>query len=138
MTTGRKLIQQFITVNDVCVSGDMLGRARSSASQYNKTPLHFKSGHRQGTEMHQLLRWMKSCSSGSQNLHGYSSSGMLPRKQDIADSCPIAVDTQESEGQGYLGDPRAPSLHQEVDEDQTESRQHRKYHLVFRAGKKIK
>lgn len=62
---------------------------------------------------------------------------MLPGKQDIADSCPVAVDTQKSEGEGNLGDPRAASLNQEVDKNQTESRQQGEYRLVFGAGKEI-
>lgn len=38
-------------------------------------------------------------------LLGRSSTGVLPGKQDIANSCPVAVDTQKSEGEGNLGHP---------------------------------
>lgn len=61
---------------------------------------------------------------------------MLPGKQDIANSCPVAVDTQKAKGEGNLGDPRASSLNQEVDKNQTESRQQGEDHLVFRATKR--
>lgn len=66
-------------------------------------------------------------------LLGHSSTRMMPGKQDVADSCPIAVHTQKPEGEGDLRDPRAPSLNQEVDENQTESGQQGEDHLVLRA-----
>lgn len=66
-------------------------------------------------------------------LLGHSLTRMMPGKQDVADSCPIAVHTQKPEGEGDLRDPRAPSLNQEVDENQTESGQQGEDHLVLRA-----
>lgn len=70
-------------------------------------------------------------------LLGHSSTRMMPGKQDVADSCPIAVHTQKPEGEGDLRDPRAPSLNQEVDENQTESGQQGEDHLVLRAREKM-
>lgn len=70
-------------------------------------------------------------------LLGHSSTRMMPGKQDVADSCPIAVHTQKPEGKGDLRDPRAPSLNQEVDENQTESGQQGEDHLVLRAREKM-
>lgn len=70
-----------------------------------------------------------------QNLLGRSSTGVLPGKQDIADSCPVAVDTQKSEGEGNLGNPGAPSLNQEVDKHQTEGSEQGENCPVFRTGK---
>lgn len=67
------------------------------------------------------------------NLLGHISTRVLPGKQDIADSCPVAVDTQKSKGEGNLGHPWAPSLNQEVDKNQTESSQQGEYRLVFGA-----
>lgn len=58
---------------------------------------------------------------------------MLPGKQHIADSCPVAVDAQEPEGEGDLGDPRAPSLNQQVDENQAEGSQQGEQRPVFGA-----
>lgn len=70
-----------------------------------------------------------------QNLLGCSSTGVLPGKQDITDSCPVAVDTQKSEGEGNLGNPGAPSLNQEVDKHQTEGGKQGENCPVFRTGK---
>lgn len=41
----------------------------------------------------------------TKNLLGCSSVRVLPGKEDIADSCPIAVDAQKSKGEGNLGYP---------------------------------
>ncbi|MED6261707.1 hypothetical protein ATANTOWER_008753, partial [Ataeniobius toweri] len=89
----------------------------------------------QGTETCKLLQRVKSHPCGPENLLECGSTGVLPGKQDIAHSCPVAVDAQESERQGDLRDQRAVSLNQEVDEEQAEHRQHGQYHLVFRAEK---
>lgn len=59
---------------------------------------------------------------------------MLPGKQDVADSRPVAVDAQKSEGEGNLRNPRAPSLNQEVDKNQTERSQQGEHSPVFGAG----
>lgn len=71
------------------------------------------------------------------NLLGRGSAGALPGKQDTADSCPVAVDAQESERQGDLGDERAASLNQEVDEEQAERGQQGQDRLMFGADKQI-
>lgn len=68
-------------------------------------------------------------------LLGRSSTGVLPGKQDIANSCPVAVDAQKSEGEGNLGHPRASSLNQEVYKNQTESSEQGENCPVFRTRK---
>lgn len=59
---------------------------------------------------------------------------MLPRKQDVADGRPVAVDTQKAESEGDLGHPGASSLDQQVDEKQAESSQQGEDRPVFRTG----
>lgn len=59
---------------------------------------------------------------------------MLPGKQDVADSCPVAVDAQKSEGERDLGHPGAASLNQEVDEHQAEGSQEGEHRPVLRAA----
>lgn len=58
----------------------------------------------------------------------------MPWKPHIADRCAVAVDTQEAEGEGDLGDPRAASLNQEVDEEEAEGGQQGEQRPVFGAG----
>lgn len=60
---------------------------------------------------------------------------MLPGKQYIADSGPVAVDTQKTKCEGDLGHPGASSLNQEVDKDQAESSEQREDCPVFRTRK---
>lgn len=69
------------------------------------------------------------------NLLGHSSARVMPGKQDISNSCPVAVDTQKSEGEGNLGHPWAPSLDQEVDKNQAESSEEGEHCPVFRTRK---
>lgn len=59
---------------------------------------------------------------------------MLPRKQDVADGRPVAVDTQKAESEGDLGHPGASSLDQQVDEEQAESSQQGEDRPVLRTG----
>ena len=59
---------------------------------------------------------------------------MLPQEPDVADRGPVAVDPQEAQGQGDLGDPGAAALNQEVDEDQGEGGQQGERRPVLRAA----
>lgn len=69
------------------------------------------------------------------NVPGRGVTGVLPGKWDVVHSCSVAVDAQQSQGEGDLGDQRAPSLNQEVDEDEAESGQQGQDYFMFRTAK---
>lgn len=82
---------------------------------------------KQPSQIKQLVR--------GDHLLGHCSTGVLPRKYDIADSGSVAVDAYEAEGEGDLGHPRAPSLNQEVSKDQAEDSEQGEDGPVLGAGK---
>lgn len=53
-------------------------------------------------DRHLLTITVNEIMTANKHLLGHSSTRVLPGKQDIADGCPIAVDTQKSEGEGNL------------------------------------
>lgn len=82
---------------------------------------------KQPSQIKQLVR--------SDHLLGHCSTGVLPRKYDIANSGSVAVDAYEAEAEGDLGHPRAPSLNQEVSKDQAEDSEQGEDGPVLGAGK---
>lgn len=88
------------------------------------------SSTKQPSQIKQLVR--------GDHLLGHCSTGVLPRKYDIANSGSVAVDAYEAEGEGDLGHPRAPSLNQEVSKDQAEDSEQGEDGPVLGAGKKTK
>lgn len=71
----------------------------------------------------------------TKHLLGRGSTGVLPRKCDIANGGSVAVDAYEAEAEGDLGHPWAPSLYQEVNKDQAEDGEQGEDSPVLRAGK---